>query len=69
MYLAKQQELQENAAEQLRVWFSVPETKQLSWNWMWDKAAKEQEGGQKAATPRFLHVLMSICIFVLHKQM
>lgn len=44
-------ELQESRAEDRGARLSLPE--QLSWSWMWRKAAREQKGGQKAATPHF----------------
>lgn len=44
-------ELQESRAEDCGARLSLPE--QLSWNWMWRKAAREQKAGQKAATPHF----------------
>lgn len=46
-------ELQESEAEDRGARLSLPEPEQLSWNWMWRKAAREQKGGQKAATSHF----------------
>lgn len=46
-------ELQESGAEDRGARLSLPEPEQLSWNWMWRKAAREQKRGQKAAIPHF----------------
>lgn len=58
---------EQQEGEEPRVKLCLLETEQLFWNWMWDKAIKEQGRGQKAGTPRFLQVLMSV--FVLHEQL